>query len=111
VGPDALAEAQREVLAIARLLREDFLQQMAYDEVDRYCPLEKTAWMLQTILEFHRRAVVAVQKGLALENILALPALDEIARMKALSPGQAVEQLKTLIDRLDADFASLPAVG
>jgi V/A-type H+-transporting ATPase subunit A len=41
VGPDALAEAQREVLAVARMLREDFLQQSAYHETDRFCPLPK----------------------------------------------------------------------
>jgi V/A-type H+-transporting ATPase subunit A len=107
VGPDALAEPQREVLAIARLLREDFLQQMAYDDIDRFCPLEKTYWMLQTILEFHRHAVAAVQQGRALEEILALPVVDDIARMKALPAAQAVARLPALVERLPADFEGL----
>ena len=41
VGPDALAESERTLLAVARMLREDFLQQSAYHEVDRYCPIDK----------------------------------------------------------------------
>jgi V/A-type H+-transporting ATPase subunit A len=111
VGPDALADTQRETLAAARMLREDFLQQAAYDEVDRYCPLVKTYWMLRAVLEFHRLAAAAVQGGAALESVLALPAAGEIARMKGLAPDGAVEQLKALTGRLGAEFDSLRSAG
>lgn len=107
VGPDALAEAQREVLAVARMLREDFLQQSAYHEIDRFCPLPKAYWMLRAILEFHRRAAAALEAGLALERLTALPVVAEIARMKELPTGEAEEKLKALIARLESEFASL----
>ncbi|MCC6189780.1 MAG: V-type ATP synthase subunit A [Anaerolineales bacterium] len=107
VGPDALAEAQREVLAIARLLREDFLQQAAFDEVDRYCPLDKTFWMLKAVLEFHQRAQAAVARGQALDGLMALPVVGDIARMKELPPPEATAALPALIARIAAQFEQL----
>ncbi len=107
VGPDALADPQREVLAIGRMLREDFLQQGAYDEVDRFCPLDKTYAMLQVIMAFHRHAAEAVQRGAGLESLLALPVMADISRMKSLPAGQAAQQLAVLIERLPAEFDAL----
>jgi V/A-type H+-transporting ATPase subunit A len=109
VGPDALAEAQREVLAVARMLREDFLQQSAYHEIDRFCPLPKAYRMLRAILEFHRRAAAAVEAGLPLERITALPTVAEIARMKELPVEEAEENLKALPARIESEFANLKA--
>jgi V/A-type H+-transporting ATPase subunit A len=104
VGPDALAETQRAVLAVARMLREDFLQQSAYHEIDRFCPLPKAYWMLRAILEFHRRAVAALEAGSTLERITALPAVAEIARMKELPAAEAEEKLKGLLGRIESEF-------
>jgi V/A-type H+-transporting ATPase subunit A len=106
VGPDALAEAQREVLAVARMLREDFLQQSAYHETDRFCPLPKACWMLRTILEFHRRAAAAVGTGISLERLTALPVVAEIARMKELPVADAEDSLKGLIEKINSEFAN-----
>ncbi|HLE30943.1 MAG TPA: V-type ATP synthase subunit A [Anaerolineales bacterium] len=107
VGPDALAETQREVLAVARMLREDFLQQSAYHEIDRFCPLPKAYWMLRAILDFHRRAAAAVESGVSLERVTALPVVAEIARMKELPAAEAVEKIQVLVHRLDREFAGL----
>ena len=106
VGPDALAEAQREVLAVARMLREDFLQQSAYHETDRFCPLPKAYWMLRTILEFHRRAAAAVGTGIPLERLTALPVVAEIARMKELPVAGAEDSLKGLIEKINSEFVN-----
>jgi V/A-type H+-transporting ATPase subunit A len=107
VGPDALAEEQREILAVARMLREDFLQQSAYHEVDRFCPLDKAYWMLRVILAFHHQAVQALQAGAALERLTALGVVSEIARMKELPVAQADESLKLILDRIDAECSAL----
>lgn len=109
VGPDALAESQREVLAVARMLREDFLQQSAYHEIDRFCPLSKAYRMLHTILEFHRRALSALEAGISLERLTALPVVAEIARMKELPAGEAEEKLKAMITKIESGFANLRA--
>ena len=107
VGPDALAEAERAVLAAARMLREDFLQQSAYHEIDRYCPIEKAYWMLKTIMDFHHLAQAAVQSNLSLDRIITLPVVTEMARMKELQPEKAVKAIRALQDRVHYSFAEL----
>jgi V/A-type H+-transporting ATPase subunit A len=107
VGPDALAEAERAVLAVARMLREDFLHQSAYHQVDRFCPLDKAYWMLKAILAFHHQAEAALQAGVELERITSLPVVAEIARMKEIKADQAVEQIQALMARACSSFVEL----
>jgi V/A-type H+-transporting ATPase subunit A len=107
VGPDALAETQRVVLAVARMIREDFLYQSAYDPVDRFCPLDKARWMLKAILDFYDGALAAVRAGLRLEQVMGLPVVGEIARMKELEPGQAERRIEDLAGRIRSSFAEL----
>ncbi len=107
VGPDALAENQREILAVAKMLREDYLQQSAYDEVDRFCPLLKAYWMLRLVLEFHRRVGAALEAGVSLERLTALPVAAEIARMKELPPADAAAKLQALTGRIGAEIEDL----
>lgn len=107
VGPDALAEEQRAVLAVARMLREDFLQQSAYHEIDRFCPLPKTYWMLRTIMAFYRHTTAAIARGVPLERITALPIVAEIARMKEKPLAVALQELQALIAQMESEFAGL----
>ena len=107
VGPDALAEAERAVLAVARMLREDFLQQSAYHQVDRFCPIKKTYWMLKVIMDFHHRTQSALKVGLPFERITALPVSSDIARMKELEVEESEEEIKALMNRVSNGFAEL----
>ncbi len=107
VGPDALAEAERAVLESATMLREDFLQQSAYHEIDRYCPIEKAYWMLKTILDFHHLTQAAVQANVPLDKVTSFAVVPEIARMKELKPDVAEKQIKALLDRVHYSFAEL----
>lgn len=107
VGPDALPERERAELAVARLLREDFLQQSAFHEVDRYCPIEKAYWMLKTIMIFHRKAMAAIDAGVPLERISGLSVVEELARLKETAVAQAVEQAKAVLEKVDASFDEL----
>jgi V/A-type H+/Na+-transporting ATPase subunit A len=104
VGPDALAEAERAVLALARMLREDFLQQSAYHDVDRFCPVEKDYWMLKTVMDFHQRTQAALKAGVHLEQVEALPVMVEIARMKEIPPEGSKEALQAIMQRVAAGF-------
>ncbi|HEX6384725.1 MAG TPA: V-type ATP synthase subunit A, partial [Anaerolineae bacterium] len=104
VGPDALAEEQKAILAVTRMLREDFLQQSALDEVDRFCPLPKAYWMLQVILAFHEQVTAALKGSVALDDIMALPIVSEIARMKSIPPEAAEDKLADLIQRIETEF-------
>jgi V/A-type H+-transporting ATPase subunit A len=109
VGPDALAEHERAVLGIARMLREDFLQQSSYHEVDRYCPIHKAYWMLKAIMDFYHGTEAALEAHIPLEQITVLPIRSEIARMKELSPDRAEGEIKALIDRVRFSFEELGA--
>lgn len=104
VGPDALPERSRAILAITQILREDFLQQSAMDEIDRFCPPEKTFWMLKCILAFHHRLSSAVERGERIDSILSHDIKTTLARMKIIPPGQAVERLQALAAGLSTDL-------
>lgn len=107
VGPDALAETERAVLAVARVLREDFLQQSAYHPVDRFCPMNKSYWMLKAVLDFYHRALAALEADVPLEKVISLPVISHIARMKELQVDEAEEAIKALMDRIRFSFAEL----
>ena len=105
VGPDALAETERAVLASARMLREDLLQQSAYFGVDRYCPVGKGYWMLKAIMDFHHRTQAALQAGVPLEKVGALPVVAEIARMKEITVEEVEASIRAVMDRVRFSFA------
>jgi V/A-type H+-transporting ATPase subunit A len=104
VGPDALPESEKAILEVTRMVREDFLQQSAFDEVDSFCPLEKQYWMLKAILTFHDAITDALSKGASLQQLLDLPVKTEIARMKEQ---EDVATIKGLLDTIDTSVASL----
>jgi len=104
VGPDALPESEKVILEVTRMIREDFLQQSAYHEIDSFCPLEKQYSMLKVILNFYNRASEAMNRGVALNKILKLPLKAEIGRMKELAD---VEKIKNLMGEIDKNIAAL----
>ena len=82
VGPDALPETDQATLETTRMLREDFLQQNAFDDVDTYCAPDKQYKMLKTILLFYKESLAAVNRGAPIANIVALPVKEDIGKMK-----------------------------
>jgi V/A-type H+-transporting ATPase subunit A len=106
VGPDALPESEKAILEVTRMIREDFLQQSAYHDVDSFCPLEKQYRMLQVILSFYDRVNVAMGKGVPLSKILKLSVKADIGRMKELAD---IDQIKDLIPRIDGALTALEA--
>jgi len=106
VGPDALPEGEKAILEVTRMIREDFLQQSAFDEIDSFCPLEKQYWMLKAILRLHDAITEALSKGVSLQQVLDLPVKTAIARMKGQ---EDVDSIKGLIDEIDNGVGSLEA--
>jgi V/A-type H+-transporting ATPase subunit A len=104
VGPDALPESEKAILEVTRMVREDFLQQSAYHDVDSFCPLEKQYWMLKVILTFYDRTSEAMNRGVALNKILKLPLKAEIGRMKELGD---VEKIKGFIGDIDTTIGAI----
>jgi len=92
VGYDALPEPEKGILDTARSLREDYLQQSAYDEVDTYTSITKQFLMLSVILEFGRMEADAIKKGVRSSRIGDLDARKLISKMK-WTPEDHFEQL------------------
>ena len=92
VGYDALPEPEKGILDTARSLREDYLQQSAYDEVDTYTSIRKQFLMLSVILDFGKMEANAIRKGVRSSRIGDLDARKLISKMK-WTPEDHIEQL------------------
>jgi len=79
------------LLLIARMIREDFLQQSAYHEVDTYCAPAKAGLMLKTIMKFYELAQEMLNSGAGIESIRSSPMVYRISRMKDI-PNEVFEQ-------------------
>ena len=107
VGRDAISEFEQEILVMARMVSEDLLQQSAFDKADRYCPIEKSFWMLKILMDFHKQTVMALEAGITLKKITSLPVVTEIGRMKECPIESAVKQLQDLAERIRVSFNEL----
>ncbi|MBO1736727.1 V-type ATP synthase subunit A, partial [Barnesiella sp. GGCC_0306] len=63
VGKDALSDAQRNILDVSELIRVGFLQQNAYNDTDKYVPLEKQIEMLNVIRNYYHKSAEAIENG------------------------------------------------
>lgn len=106
VGYDALSERDQLKLEVARSIREDYLQQNAFHEVDSYASFAKQYRMLQLVLSFEDDAKRALDAGVYLKNILALEERDRISRAKYIPEADiarmdaVADEIKAAIDRL-----------
>ena len=96
VGPEALPEGDKLLLLVARMIREDFLQQSAYHEVDTYCVPTKAGLMLKTIMKFYELAQEMLSAGSGIESIRSSPMVYRISRMKDIPNEVAEQRIKEL---------------
>ncbi len=101
VGVDALPEREKGVLDVARMIREDYLQQSAYDDVDTYTSLKKQYRMMRAILSFGDREQDAIGKGATVGKLSALPVRTKLSRMKWIPEAE----LDTQFDALELEMA------
>jgi V/A-type H+-transporting ATPase subunit A len=106
VGPDALPEGEKAILEVTRMIREDFLQQSAFSDMDSFCPLDKQFYMLKTIITFYDAVTSAVNRGVMLKRIMELPLKAEIGRMKEV---KEVECIRKMMDGIGDRVAALEA--
>ena len=107
VGPDALPESEKIILEVARMLREDFLQQFAFDDIDAYCPPKKAYWILRVIMAFYDSATAALNRGVSLRQILELPIRDKIATWKTTPHEEAIENMPIFCTEMNEDIAGI----
>jgi len=82
VGVEALSAKEQLVLDTAKSIREDFLHQNAFDEIDTYTSAKKMYWMIKVILTFHQESLKALEAGRELKELIELPVKDKIGKAK-----------------------------
>jgi len=107
LGADSLAPAERVVLESGRMLREDFLQQSAFDHVDAYCALSKQYTMLRVIHAAHEAMGDVVARGVPVDSFADAASLLEVARMRSWSDAEAAESADGLIERIRKELGTL----
>lgn len=108
VGPEALPEEDKLLLEMARIIREDFLQQSALNPADAYSPPEKGIVMMEAIMEFYRLAQEALSKGVSVAKIRELKSRYMLSRMKFYT----IDELKNkfipeLLETMKSEFLGL----
>jgi V/A-type H+-transporting ATPase subunit A len=111
IGPDALPDNQRLVLMIAEMIKNGFLQQNAYDEIDMFCVPDKQVRILKMIMDFNARALAIIQLGAPLLKLRELSCRERIVRARSsiandeLSKLDEVESLmRTELDELERSY-------
>ena len=82
VGMDALSPADRLKMEAARSIREDFLHQLAFHEVDTYSSLNKQYRMMKLVVKYYDESLDAIQNGATIDDVVALPVRESIGRFK-----------------------------
>jgi V/A-type H+/Na+-transporting ATPase subunit A len=105
VGSDALPEKDQLTLEIARALREIFLQQHAYHEVDSYCSIQKQYKLLKTILDYGNYAYQALDSQVPLENIIKMKSKDMLAKARFEKDFDGA--LKNTVNEMKKEFKAM----
>ncbi len=106
VGVDALSNRDRLILGTAKAVREDFLHQNAFDEIDTYTSFPKQYKMLRNIMTFNRQAREAVEQGVQAEELFALPVNGEISRSRYV-PESELDELDEIEGKIGSEIKGL----
>jgi len=110
VGAEALSPQDRLALETSRSIREDFLHQNAFHDVDTYTSMDKQYEMLKTILHFHKQALGAIESGVETSDIFKLGVREEIARAKYI-PRESVAKVEEIRNAIDEQIKQLHPSG
>lgn len=105
IGPDALPDKERMVLEATKMIREDFLQQNSFDEVDVYSPLKKQYLMLKTILHFYDKASDALAVEVPLDSIVNAKEKKTISQLKNMKMEEVEKACSEVMKSLDKAFS------
>ena len=102
IGEKALPDEQRLVLLMAEILREGFLVQNAFHEVDTYCEAEKQAALLKVIIDFYNEVEPLIRQGVPIEKIREMGAVTELLRLKENPGTEPIDEVRGLL-KVQAD--------
>lgn len=108
VGRDTLSSLDQLKLIIAKSIREDFLQQNAFNDADTYTSLDKQFRMLKVISTIYLRGKASLEKGVFVDEIEGLEVWEDVARMKLISEKE-LEKFDDILEIIDKSFKELEA--
>ena len=106
VGVDALSQQEQLILMASRIIREDFLHQNAFDEIDTYTSIKKQYLMLKSILHFYYIAKEKIGKGVFVKDLEELSVLEKIARMKFI-PEDKLNEFEKINDEIEKEIENI----
>ena len=110
VGMDALSSGDRLIMETAKIVREDYLHQNAFHEVDTYTSMTKQMLMLRLIYEFYTLSEEAIKSYVSLDDILACPFKDKIGRAKYI-PEENLSDFDGIFSAMNAQIKALEQGG
>jgi V/A-type H+-transporting ATPase subunit A len=109
VGPESLPESEKILLEVAKLLREGYLQQNAYDPIDTYSSPEKQYKLLEALLRFNDMAIESVSRGVPSSKIAALPFIPELAKLRMSVENERIGEIDLYVERVEREMKALEA--
>ena len=106
VGMDALSPTDRLKMEAARSIREDFLHQNSFHEIDTYTPLRKQYLMMKLVLAFYEKSVDALNKDADMNALIAMPVREKIGRYKYTTDADIESEYKNVEEELDKEVAA-----
>ena len=107
VGMDALSPTDRLKMETARSIREDFLHQLAFHEVDTYSSLRKQYLMMKLVLRFYDGSLDALKKGADIEKLVSIPSRESIGRFKYVPENDIEDTYKTVCAAIDSEIKAV----
>jgi len=107
VGLDVLSSEDRIVMETARSIREDFLQQFAFDKIDTYSPIKKQYLMLKLIMNYYNECLGALKEGVSLSNLISLSVREDIAKAKYIPSEEIEKRMEEITHKLKEEINKL----
>jgi V/A-type H+-transporting ATPase subunit A len=107
IGIDSLSAENRMIMETAKSIREDFLHQNGFHEIDSYCSPSKIYKMIELILTFHRESDAALKSEVDIKTIISLQVREDIAKFRYIPENQVDEEMKKVLSKIRDTFGKL----
>jgi len=111
IGPDALPDEQKLVLISSEIIKDGFLQQNSFDEIDMYCVPAKQVRLLELMMEFHEHSLSCLKLGVPLTKIAATGLKAELSRLKSIIKNEDLDEfdafqakMRTMLEELERSY-------
>lgn len=110
VGPDALPDSEKLILKVSEMIKNGFLQQSAFDDVDMYCSSAKQILILSLMMDYYKRALTLIKNGCPVGKVESLECVNNIVKLKMDIPNDKLDEAKKVQLSMDTQFSDLEAL-